>query len=220
MQDTRSKFKVTGKPLSIGRKVGKVPGVYAPGTQNNMAGPAQSPTTGLTMVQSTMPSAPSSGSFAPVGSEDNPSPQINQSQMPTPGSGGTISTSSGLTRVVPPAMPMRPAGPVAALPTPAAPVAAPTTTNAQQTESANPLTGAGNQQPGATTSQVNPGVAMGFSRRGLGAPAGTDASPLTANKPAGGLYAGNFTKPTRQQMIEKHVRNLFGGSVDEQDDNY
>lgn len=205
MQDTRSLYKQVGKPLSIGRKAGKVPGVYESGTEGNGPTPAQSPTrSGLTMVQATKPkapTAPSSGLYAPVGSEDSPTPQINTPVSPRPAQGGSggIMTMAGQTRVV--------------APTPAQPVASPTTANAQQTESANPLSGAGNQQAAGTTTAINPGAALGFSRRGSAAPAGIDAAPSMADN-SSSIYNKNLAKPTRQQMIDQYVKRLFGNQDD------
>lgn len=245
MQDTRSKYKQAGKPLSIGLKRGTTPGVYSSGTQGNQRGTnAQSPTSGLTMVQSSQPS-PGAGV---VGSSANPTPQINARPPLNPqalsnnrgGSGGTISTGSGLTRVVAPSAPKLPGtagymnpmtSPVSALKTPAMPVAAPTTVNAQQTESANPLTGAGNQQPGSTTTTVNPGAAMGFSRRGSMTPQGMDATPIpeknnlqsnigvtAANLGGNSLFNKRFSRPDKQQIAAHSVRQLFGDSANPEEE--
>lgn len=148
------------------------------------------------------------------------------------------------------AAPQAPAGPSAAAmkflqdgvapelsPLPAAPVNSPTTTGAQQTESANPLTGDGNKQPSGTTAPVNPGQAMGFSRSGGSVPRGQDAAPAAVvpeqstqqklrssmsstmdnlrGKTAGGagLYKRSFTNPKSASLYSGYVKRLFGDTM-------
>ncbi len=139
---------------------------------------------------------------------------------------------SPLTRVPPQAMAptMTPSSALAR--TPAAPVAAPTTIQAQQTESANPLTGDTNANAGGTSAPVNPGQAMGFSRAGASTPAGQDAMPEQSTqekigaatsatlssiggKPTGGigLYRRRFSTPQAANMYTDYVRRLFPSNV-------
>lgn len=81
---------------------------------------------------------------------------------------------------------------------PAAGAPSPTTSGAQQTESANPLSGDGNSQPAGKTqdlprspgllkpapqASINPGKALGYSLRGTGTPAGDDLNPGPAQTP-------------------------------------
>lgn len=123
-----------------------------------------------------------------------PSPAADRS--PTrPNQGGTM-TRNGVTTVVPPS----PA---------AAPVNAPTTVNAQQTESADPLTGDGNAQPEDTTAPVNPGAALGFSRKGDQIPRGSD-SVSDVNVGGTGIYARKFNSPKSADLYSNYVKQLFG----------
>lgn len=91
----------------------------------------------------------------------------------------------------------------------ATPVASPTTINAQQTESANPLTGDGNAQPGGTTDQVNAGSALGISRRGSTVPTGADAVTDASAIGGSGIYARKFASPKSANLYGDFVKKLF-----------
>ncbi len=91
------------------------------------------------------------------------------------------------------------------------PVASPTTSAAQQTEGANPLTGDGNAQPGGTTDDVDPAKKMGFSQRGSGAPSGQDAAP--GNTGGTGLYKRTFANPKSASLYDTYVKKIFGNST-------
>ena len=109
---------------------------------------------------------------------------------------------------LPPAMP---APLSAALPVRGAPVAGATTQNAQQTESANPLSGDGNAQPSGSTAAIRPGAALGIVQRGSSVPRGQDAQP---GQHAGGtgLYRRNFATPQSASIYDNYVRKLFADS--------
>lgn len=167
------------------------------------------------------------------------------------GSGGSI-TRNGVTTMVPPTAAKSPVpSPVNAMVagassplarTPGAPVTAPTTVGAQQTETANPLTGDTNRNAGGTVAPVNPGRAMGFSRAGSGVPRGQDAAPMAAPAPVAspeqatqqkigssmkstmdnlrgktaggtGLYRRTFTNPQSAGMYDGYVKRLFGDAL-------
>ncbi len=109
--------------------------------------------------------------------------------------------------------------------TPATPVASPTTVRAQQTETANPLSGDTNAAAGGTTQAVNPGMDLGFSRRGIGAaPAGQDSMPTsnigasmqsTFNNLRGkvGLSRRQFQNRGSSSPYSSAVRSLFSGAA-------
>ncbi len=126
-----------------------------------------------------------------------PSPAANMAPD-RPNLGGTM-TRDGVTTKVP-------GSPAATL---AAPVASPTTTGAQQTESANPLTGDGNAQAGGTTDAVNPASALGLNRRGATTPAGSDAQGASESIGGTGLYARKFSNPKSAGVYESYVKKLF-----------
>jgi hypothetical protein len=94
-----------------------------------------------------------------------------------------------------------------ALDTPGAPVAGPTTDNAQQTESANPLTGDGNAQPADTTDELDPASALGLNRRGASTPQGTDAV-AGQNVGGSGLYARKFNSPKGASIYSDYIKRL------------
>lgn len=185
-------------------------------------GPQQPPTTMLTRV----PQAPAAPAPRPA----------------TPSMGGTI-TQGGLTRVYPPSAPSNPAmnsggvmqrtgaAPIVVPPSPnmralqappANPVVSPTTVGAPQTESSNPLTGTGNQQPQGSTGTIRtapaPAQAMGFSSRGTAIPAGQDAlangggnAPAAGAEPRQtGLMQRQFARPESQAFYDRVVKRLYG----------
>lgn len=137
----------------------------------------------------------------------------------TPNKGGAM-TRGGATTFVPPspaairpqigpAIPAAMPAPIQpALDTPGTPVAGPTTDNAQQTESANPLTGDGNAQAGGTTDEIDPGSALGLNRRGASTPSGSDAV-ADQNVGGSGLYARKFSNPRSASVYQEYVRKLF-----------
>lgn len=97
------------------------------------------------------------------------------------------------------------------------PPATPTTVAAQQTESANPLTGDTNALPGGSVQDLNHGRAMGFSTKGPTAPGGTDVktappagSPPTASVGGSGIYQRSFSSPTAAAIYHDYTRKLFG----------
>lgn len=96
----------------------------------------------------------------------------------------------------------------AALPVSGAPVASATTSNAQQTESANPLSGDGNKQPAGSTAPVNPGAALGISQRGNSVPRGQDALAGGPSTGGIGLYKRQFSDPRAASVYDKTVRRL------------
>lgn len=109
-------------------------------------------------------------------------------------------------------------------PVASAPVAAPTTSAAQQTETANPLSGDTNDSAGGTTQAVDPAMAMGFSRRGAGVPRGQDAMPGTgATRAVGdaikGTYANlrggasNANQLSRRQFSDRRAQSAYSGGV-------
>ncbi len=128
-----------------------------------------------------------------------PSPAANMAPD-RPNLGGTM-TRGGVTTNVP-------GSPAATI---AAPVVSSTTTAAQQTESANPLTGDGNDQAPGTTDAVDPGSALGLNRRGSSTPQGDDAvqSPASSNIGGSGLYARKFSNPRSAGVYESYIKKLF-----------
>lgn len=89
-----------------------------------------------------------------------------------------------------------------------------------QTEAANPLTGDGGDQLAGTSAPVDPGVSLGFSRRGSVVPKGTDAQtppkdtigtgPAT-NVGGSGLFARRFSNPKSAALYHDFTKTLFGG---------
>ncbi len=88
--------------------------------------------------------------------------------------------------------------------------ATPTTSNAPQTESNNPLSGDGNKQPAGTSAPIDPARALGFSHRGAGVPQGQDAMPEAGHVGGSGLYARKFASPASADIYSGFVRRLFG----------
>lgn len=105
--------------------------------------------------------------------------------------------------------------------------ATPTTAAAQQTESANPLTGDTNSAPAGKTqdlasspvptnlptnelanarpfdpANMNHGRALGFSAKGPTSPGGTDVSPVSRPQ---------FSSPVAGQIYDSYVKNVFSG---------
>lgn len=172
---------------------------------------------------------------------------------PTPAKAPMASPVSPVSPVAPAAAPAAPRGPSPAAikflqdgitppdptlsPVSPVPVAAPTTRGAQQTESANPLTGDTNRAAGGTVQPVNPAQALGLNRGGTGVPRGQDAMPTPAapdqsttqklgasmqstfdnlrGKPAGGtgLYRRTFSNPKSAGIYDGYVRRLFGDAM-------
>ncbi len=119
---------------------------------------------------------------------------------------------------IPPALPqvMPPALPAplsSALPVPGSPVPSATTSNAQQTESANPLSGDGNAEPEDTSDAIKPGSALGVNQRGNSVPRGQDLM-------AGGTgpYRRKLSSPGAASVYDGVVRKLFSGSGASDDD--
>ncbi len=161
--------------------------------------------------------APAAGATPVLRAPPVPSAQMAErsarmGRVGTPNQGGSISA-GGVTRAYAPSPaanidPGRPnlGGTMSTTP---APVSSPTTSNAQQTESANPLTGDGNAQPGGTTDQVNPGSALGISRRGSSVPSGTDALADSSTIGGSGIYARKFSSPKSANLYGDFVKKLF-----------
>lgn len=235
-EDTRALFDNPGRRLSIGAPATAaqnprgVPGVYQSGTSSNTPGTYQSPTRGLTLVQTTRPGE---------GVNNDPN---------RAGSGGTITRNGITTRVAPtPAtIPQartsyddflrdNPDSPAAtgALATPRQPIAPVSPTrNQQQVEAANPLTGDENMAPGGSTTPVNVPRALGFSSRGSSIPRGQDAisnanqdvqnnmrsmsqgiqDNLRGRPSVGGsgLFRRTFTNPASADRYGSYIRTLFG----------
>lgn len=126
---------------------------------------------------------------------------------------GTPASPAALAPALPPALPpTMPAAIQPALPAVGGtPVASATTSNAQQTESANPLSGDGNAQPGATSDALKPGMALGVVQRGTSVPRGQDAQP-SSNVGGTGLYRRTFTNPKSASIYDQYVRKLFSGT--------
>lgn len=163
------------------------------------------------------------GTITAGGITRNYAPTPRQNTDPNrPGSGGTITNSLGLTRSF--AGGMRPRGginypSVAQLAAPSAPVSSPTTRGAQQTESANPLTGASNAQPAGTTERLNPAANLGFTRqRGVAngydavAPGGTREvfDDFRSGPMAATAFGRRFGNARDAQSYTSRVRQLYG----------
>ncbi len=83
----------------------------------------------------------------------------------------------------------------------------------QQTERANPLSGANSPQPEDTDEQINNAHGTGFIQRGRGSvPAGSDALPAASGHTVGGtgVYARRFSSPQSAQVYGNFVRRIFG----------
>lgn len=80
----------------------------------------------------------------------------------------------------------------------------------QQSEGANPMTGATSTQPEDSTEDIDPGQALGMKQRGSSLPRGTDAQPSSGNVGGSGLYARTFSSPKSASIYDKYVKDLFG----------
>lgn len=226
--DTRSLFQRPGLPLKVGRSVvtkNNVPGVY------QSADSSGRPRTGLTMVQTAQPSNSSSLPQPVLRTGLTPAPRsVYDPNAQIPGSfadsnarvnagiyaagtfGADNAVANGTGIAVNPNTPIT--SPISGMPSaPNAPRAvAPTTVAAQQTESANPLTGDGNQQVQGASAPVDAGAALGFSRKGSSVPSGQDAQP-TSNVGGTGLYARTFKSPKSASLYHDYVQRLFSANT-------
>ncbi len=173
--------------------------------------------TGLTRTPPRQPGRNAGGSITMNGQTTNYAPSAYDPSSTRPNSGGTISK-GGLNYVVPPS----PAGSYApaSVAQPGAQPARPTPPPPPpQTEAVNPLTNSGSapkSQLAGTTEDIDPAQAMGFSQRGGGVPAGTDAAPDEDGHTGGtGLYARKFNNPKSASLYDKYVRQLFGSGDDD-----
>jgi hypothetical protein len=219
----------TGAPIDFGMTTtGLSPVPPANGRVGSSANPSPSTinpqklTTGLTPVSQPVydPTAQGRGTFA----DQNARANAGVYDKGTFGAENAIANKTGI--AVDPNVPL--AGPISGMSTPTklASIAPPPAAR-QQTEAANPTTGAmPTALPGQAT-PINPGKDMGFSRRGPGVPAGKDAqestqdkirsssqstqNDLSSNVGGTGLYARKFDNPEQASQYHSYVQRLFDG---------
>lgn len=200
-------------PLSrVSQEQIQTPAARVPSPVSRVA-PVRGPNLGGTITSEVAPGVTAIQSYAPsayTGSDPN-----------RPNSGGTL-TRGDVTRVVPPSpaairstltKPIPPAltAPLQpALNSPGDPADMQTTNGplTQQKESANPLSGDTNAVPGGVTTTINPGSALGLSRRGNAAPAGRDVVSSRPLGGSGGILARNFSTPQVAAQAASYVKRL------------
>lgn len=137
---------------------------------------------------------------------------------PSASAGGTI-TRGGLTRAYAPTpardpgmnaggVMQRAGGPEITVPQSPSLTPNPVSANVQQTERANPLSGAINPQPQGTSAPINPARALGMTQRGTTVPNGDDATSMGTS-----IFDRSYRnrRVAQGSPYDAMVRDLFSG---------